>query len=61
MDELAKENAKYKMFLTQNIQEIWDTMKRPNLRIKRIEEGEDSQLKGPNISSAKSEKKTSLT
>jgi hypothetical protein len=32
--------------MTQNIQEIWDTMKRPNLRIIGIEE-EDSQLKGP--------------
>ena len=31
------------------MQETWDTMKRPNLRIIRIEEGEDSQLKGPEI------------
>jgi hypothetical protein len=42
-----KENVKSKKFLTQNLLEIWDTMKRPNLRIIRIEEEEDSQLKGP--------------
>ena len=29
---LIKENDKYKS-MTQNIQEIWDTMKRPNLKI----------------------------
>ena len=34
-------------FLTQNIQEIQDTMRRPNLRIIGIEESEDSQLNGP--------------
>lgn len=33
-------------FLTQNMQEIWDTMKRLNLRIIRIKEGEETQLKG---------------
>ena len=38
-------NLKY--FLTQNIQEIWNTMKRSNLRIIGIEEGNDSQIKGP--------------
>jgi archaeosine-15-forming tRNA-guanine transglycosylase len=43
----VKENDKYKMFLTQSIQEIWDTMKRPNLRIIVIEEDEDSQFKRP--------------
>jgi hypothetical protein len=35
------------MFLTKNIQEIQDTMRRPNLRIIGIEENEDSQIKGP--------------
>jgi methyl-accepting chemotaxis protein len=30
IDTSIKENAKSKKFLTQNIQEIWDTMKRPN-------------------------------
>lgn len=43
---MVKENSKHKL-LTQNIQEIQDTMKRPNLRIMEIEENEDSQLKGP--------------
>ena len=46
IDTPVKENAKSKKFLTQNIQKIWDTMKRPNLKIIGIEE-EDSQLKGP--------------
>jgi hypothetical protein len=31
----------------QNIQEIQDTMRRPNLRIIGIEESKDSQLKRP--------------
>jgi hypothetical protein len=35
------------MLLTQNIQEIKDTMRRPSLRIIGIEESEDSQLEGP--------------
>jgi hypothetical protein len=43
----VKEKAKCKKLLTQNIQEIQDTMKRPNLRITGIEESEDSQIKGP--------------
>jgi hypothetical protein len=33
--------------LTQNIQEIQGTMRRPNLRIIGIDEKEDFQLKGP--------------
>jgi hypothetical protein len=47
IDTTVKENAKSKKLLTQNIQEIQDTMKRSNLRIIGIEESEDSQLKGP--------------
>ena len=47
IDTTVKENAKCKKLLTQNIQEIQDTMRRPNLRIIGIEESEDSQLKGP--------------
>jgi len=39
----VKENVNSKIFLTQNIQEIWHTRKRPNLII-GIEEGEESQL-----------------
>jgi methyl-accepting chemotaxis protein len=46
-DTTVKENAKCKEFLTQNIQEIQDTMRRPNLRIISIEESEISQLEGP--------------
>ena len=33
--------------ITQNIQEIQDTMRRPNLPIIGIDENEDFQLKGP--------------
>ena len=46
MDTIIKENAKCKKILTQNIQEIQDTMRRPNLRIIGIEESEDFKLKG---------------
>jgi hypothetical protein len=38
---------KCKKILTQNTQEIQDTMRRPNLRIIGIDENEDFQLKGP--------------
>ena len=38
MDTTIKENAKCREILTQNIQEIQDTMRRPNLRIIGIEE-----------------------
>jgi uncharacterized coiled-coil protein SlyX len=42
MDTTIKENfAKCKRILTQNIQEIQDTMRRPNLRIICIDENED--------------------
>jgi uncharacterized coiled-coil DUF342 family protein len=41
-----KENTKCKKILTQNIQEIEDTMKRPNLQIIGVDENEDFQLKG---------------
>jgi hypothetical protein len=47
MDTTVKEDAKCKKILTQNIQEIQDKMKRPNLRKMCIEESEESQLKGP--------------
>jgi hypothetical protein len=52
----SKENAKCKKFLTQNIQETQDTMRRQNLKI-GIEESEDSQLRGPNIFNKIIEKK----
>jgi chromosome segregation ATPase len=41
-----KENAKCKKILTQNIQEIQDTMRSPKLRIIGVDENEDFQLKG---------------
>jgi hypothetical protein len=47
IDTRAKENTKHKKILTQNIQKIQDTIKVPHLRIIKIEESEDSQLKGP--------------
>jgi hypothetical protein len=49
----VKDNAKYKKLLTQNIQEIQDTMRRPNLRIIGIEESKDSQVISWEISSTK--------
>ena len=45
--EKKKENEKCKKILTQNIQEIQDTMRRPNPRIIGVDENEDFQLKGP--------------
>ena len=42
-----KENGKCKKILTQNIQEIQDTMRRPNLWIIGVDENEDFQIKGP--------------
>jgi hypothetical protein len=45
--ECRQENAKCRKLLTQNIQEIQDTIRRPNLRIIGIEDSEDFQLKGP--------------
>jgi hypothetical protein len=42
-----KENGKCKKILTQNIQEIQDTTRRPNLLIIGVDENEDSQIKGP--------------
>jgi hypothetical protein len=41
IDTTAKENTKCKKLLTQNIQEIQDIMRRPNLRKIDIEESED--------------------
>ena len=45
IDSPVKENIKSNKSLTQNIQEIWDTIKRSNLRIIGIEGGEEVQLK----------------
>jgi hypothetical protein len=43
IDMLVKENAKCKKFLTQNIQEIWDTVKRASLRIIGVEDSDSQQ------------------
>jgi hypothetical protein len=51
MDTTIKENAKCKKILSQNIQEIQDTMRRPNLRLIGIDENEIFNLKGQQISS----------
>jgi thymidylate synthase len=42
-----KENINCKRILAQNMQEIQDTMRRPNLPIIGVDENEDFQLKGP--------------
>jgi chromosome segregation ATPase len=47
IDTTIKENAKCKKILTQNIQEIQDTMRTPNLRISGIDGNEDFHPKGP--------------
>jgi hypothetical protein len=47
MDTAIKENAICQKILTQNIQEIQDTIRSPNLRIISVDENEDFQLKGP--------------
>jgi hypothetical protein len=47
MGTTIKENTKCKKILTQNIQEIQVTMRRPNLQIIGVDENEDFQLKGP--------------
>jgi hypothetical protein len=46
MDKTIKEIGKCKNILTQNIQEIEDTMRRPNLQIIGVDQNEDFQLKG---------------
>ena len=37
--------------MTQDNYEMWDTLKRPNLRVIGIEENEDFQIKEPQMSS----------
>ena len=54
IDSTVKENAKCKKLVSQNIQEIQDKMRRPNLRIIGIDESEDLQQR----SSTKLWKKT---
>ena len=40
-------NVKSEKLWTQSTQDMWDTMKRPNLRIIGMKEREEFQLKGP--------------
>jgi vacuolar-type H+-ATPase subunit E/Vma4 len=42
-----KKNAKCKKILTQDIQEIQDTMRRPNLRIVGVDKNKDFQFERP--------------
>jgi hypothetical protein len=46
IETTTKESVKYKKILAQNIQEIQDTMRRPNLNIIGIHEKKGFQLKG---------------
>lgn len=46
MDPSVKENVKYQKIQAQTIQKIWNSMKRPNLPIIKIEEGKETQIKG---------------
>ena len=46
IDSKVKENANCKKLVTQSIQEIQYTMRRPNLRIIGIDESEGLQFKG---------------
>ena len=46
IDKTVREDAKAKKLLTQNIKEIKDKMRRPNLRIIRIKEDKEYQLRG---------------
>jgi hypothetical protein len=44
IDSIVKENGKCKKIVTQNIQEIQETMRRPNLRLICIEKSEQTKL-----------------
>lgn len=47
VDASFRESVNAKKFLTQNTQGVWNAMRRPNLRIIGMDEGEDSQVEGP--------------
>jgi hypothetical protein len=47
MGTTIKENEKCRKILTQNIQEIQDTTRRPNLQITEVDKNGNSQLKEP--------------
>ncbi|KAL6038416.1 hypothetical protein STEG23_013310 [Scotinomys teguina] len=58
IDSTVKENTKTKKAIKQNVQEIWDTMKRPNIRIIGIEEEKNTNSKARKTYSTKLLKKT---
>ena len=47
MGTTNKEHGKNKKFLTEDLQEVQDTKRRPNLRMIGVDENQDFQLKGP--------------
>ena len=47
LNALTKENSKSNKVSSQNTQEMWDTIKKQNLRIIGIEEREELQIKDP--------------
>ena len=47
MAQQSKTMQNAKKILTQNVQEIQNTMRRPNLQIIGADENEDFQIKGP--------------
>jgi hypothetical protein len=47
LEHWSKEMPNVKLFPAQNMQDFWKTLKRPNLKIIRIEKGKDSQFKEP--------------
>ena len=46
IDKTVREDAKMKKLTNQNVQEIQNTMRRPNLRIIGVEESKEYQLRG---------------
>ena len=48
MDTSVKKNVKYtkQLLRERSINEIWDNRKRPNMRITKIEENDETQVKG---------------
>jgi uncharacterized coiled-coil protein SlyX len=45
LDQTVKDHERMLRKYEWNMQNIWDTMKRPNLQIMGIEEGEEIQIK----------------
>ena len=53
INALTKENSKSNKFSSQNIQKLWDTIKKSYLRIIGVEEGEELRSKSQKIYSTK--------